>query len=85
MGTRSGNRAMWERHFETLSVRSIRGEAWRGAQQVAVRCMYSLFHRLDWHDLSTWLRMGVNSQVVVFGLLTGLICYDLILLERPNQ
>jgi hypothetical protein len=29
--------------------------------------------------------MGLNSQIVVVGLLTGLICYDLILLERTSR
>jgi hypothetical protein len=64
---------------------SIRSQVWPGAQQTVLRCLSSLSYGLRWSELSTWLRMGLNSQIVVVGLLTGLICDHLILRERTSR
>lgn len=84
VGTLDRNRAAWERHFVTRSLRSIRRETRSGAQQAALRCFSSITYGLRWPELKTWLSMGLNTEVVVLGLLSGLIRYDLILLEKPG-
>ena len=84
VGTFDRNRAAWERHFTTRSVRSIRREARSGAQQAAWRCFSSITYGLTWPELKTWLSMGLNTEIVVLGLLAGFIRYDLILLEKPG-
>jgi ubiquinone/menaquinone biosynthesis C-methylase UbiE len=82
-GTVSGNRSDWERHFITRSRRRINRHVLPGAQQAVFGCLSSLVRGLELPNVMTWLNMGLYTQVIVFGLVTGLLSYELIVLEKP--
>ena len=82
VGVFEQNKENWEKHFNTVSVRSIRSEARPGAQTTVFKCLTSLFHNVSFAEKKTWLKMAYYTQLVVLGLLTGLLRYDLILLEK---
>lgn len=83
-GTRSGNRALWEKHFVTKSLRDIRRWTRPGAQLTVLKILQVVpFSSLGAEAVREWLRMAYHSQLVAWGLLTKLLCYDLIVLEKP--
>jgi cyclopropane fatty-acyl-phospholipid synthase-like methyltransferase len=84
-GTRSGNRALWEKHFVTKSVRDIRQWTRPGAQLTVFKILQIVpFSSFGAAAVREWLKMAYNSQLVAWGLLTKLLCYDLIVLEKPK-
>ncbi|MGH0029362.1 MAG: SAM-dependent methyltransferase [Myxococcota bacterium] len=85
VGTFAANRRAWEGCFETLEVRDIRRAVRPGAQQTVGRCLGSLRYRPPRSELVHWLSMAAYTQLVVLGLWTGVLRYDLILLEKPAR
>lgn len=84
VGTRSANRALWERHFVTKSVRSINTETRPGAQMTVSRILRTIAAApFSTAQRREWLKMAASSQIVAIGLAVGLIHYDLIVLEKP--
>ena len=83
VGTRPANRAAWEAFFRTRSVRSIRRETRPGAQmtvwQILKTAPFSTFTAAERRE---WLKMAFYSQLVALGLWTGLVHYDLVVLEK---
>ena len=84
VGTVSANRAEWERHFRTRSIRHINRETRPGAQ-MSVRHILATLARvsLGAAERREWLKMAYYSQLVAAGLLTELVSYDLVVLEKP--
>lgn len=81
IGTRGLNRAEWEKYFRTHSVVDISKPARPGAQ-LAVRQILQWSRRVRGPERKEWLKMAAASQVVALGLATGLIYYDLLVLEK---
>jgi cyclopropane fatty-acyl-phospholipid synthase-like methyltransferase len=85
VGTRSANRAEWERFFRTRSVRSISRETRRGVQMTVSQILKTApFSRFSGAERREWMKMAYYSQLVALGLLAGLVHYDLVVLERPR-
>jgi len=82
VGTLDRNRRAWERWFETRSIEDIRAHVRPGARQTVLRCLGSVRYRPPRAELVHWLSMGWYTQLVVLGMLTGVLRYDLILLEK---
>ncbi len=82
-GTVSGNQVDWERHFTTLSRRRINRHVLPGAQQAVFGCLSAVFRGLNLPAVMAWLEMGLYTQFIVFGMVTGLLSYELIVLEKP--
>ena len=86
VGTRSANRAEWERFFSTRSVRSINRETRRGVQMTVSQILKTApFSRFSGAERREWMKMAYYSQLVALGLLTGFVHYDLVVLERPRS
>jgi ubiquinone/menaquinone biosynthesis C-methylase UbiE len=85
IGTLAGNRRAWEPWFETVSIEDIRAHVRPGARQTVLRCLGSVRHRPPRSELVHWLSMGWYTQLVVLGMLTRVLRYDLILLERRTR
>jgi ubiquinone/menaquinone biosynthesis C-methylase UbiE len=86
IGTRASNRAEWEKYFHTVSVVDISKLTWPGAQLVAtqiVRYIGRHIRQAQGAERAEWLRMAVTSEIVALGLATGLMHYDMIVLEKP--
>lgn len=85
MGTRAGNRAEWEKHFVTRSVRDIGRWTLPGAQLTVFKILQIVpFSSFDGPTVREWLKMAYNSQLIALGLLTNVVCYDLVVLEKPG-
>lgn len=86
LGTQSSNRTAWEKHFRTRSVSDINAQTWPGAQmtvwQILTRAAFS--RRVSPAARRQWIKMAVYSQMVAFCLQTGVLRYDLIVLEKPS-
>lgn len=83
VGTRSANRAAWQPYFRTRSVRAINVETRPGAQMTVRRILSTLGSApFTAAQRREWLKMALSSQIVALGLATGLIRYDLIVLEK---
>jgi len=82
VGTVSDNEKNWSMYFTTRLRRNINRNVVPGAQRSVFHCISTLGKGMSFRARRTWLRMGFLSQMVVFGLLTGLLSYDLILLEK---
>lgn len=83
-GTRTGNRAEWEKHFVTKSVRDIGPQTWPGAQLTVLKILRVVpFARFTGTQVREWTKMAYYSQLVAWGLMTKLCCYDLIVIEKP--
>lgn len=84
VGTRSANQQAWERHFRTRSVTDINRETRPGAQMTVTRIIGSVRGpAVGAEERGEWLKMAYYSQLVALGLLTRLIRYDLVVLEKP--
>ncbi len=83
-GTVSGNQDDWELHFTTQSRRRINRHVLPGAQLAVFGCLSSVFQGLNLPATMAWLNMGLYTQFIVFGLVTGLLSYELIVLEKPR-
>jgi SAM-dependent methyltransferase len=85
VGTRSGNRSAWEQHLETRSVRSINRFTAPGAQLTVWKILrIAPLSGCSAAEMWQWFKMALSSQMVAVGLWTGLIHYDMIVLERPG-
>lgn len=82
----SRNQEHWEPYFHTQSLVSIARETRPGAALTVRKILKGLIRRQDKgltdRERSTWLKMAFNTQIVVMGLLSGLIRYDLIVLQK---
>ncbi len=84
VGTVTGNRLAWERHFRTRSVRPINRWTRPGAQMTVWEILRTApFSRFSLAERREWLRMACYTQLVAAGLALGFIRYDLIVLEKP--
>jgi cyclopropane fatty-acyl-phospholipid synthase-like methyltransferase len=85
VGTRTANRAEWEKAFRTRSLVPIHKQARPGAQMTVFQILKTLPRaRMSWGERAEWLKMAFYSQLVALGLATGLLHYDLIVLERSR-
>lgn len=82
VGTISGNEKSWGPYFTTRFRRNINRNVLPGAQRAVFHCLSTIGKGMSFRATRTWLRMGMNTQAVVLGLLTGMLSYDLILLEK---
>jgi cyclopropane fatty-acyl-phospholipid synthase-like methyltransferase len=87
VGTRTENRSEWEKSFRTRSLVPIHKQARPGAQMTVFQILKTLPRaRMSWGERAEWLKMAFYSQLVALGLATGLLHYDLIVLEKvPNS
>ena len=83
MGTRESNRAAWERHLRTRSVRSINARTWPGAQMTVFKILRAA-PGLPAAERREWLDMAFYTQLIAVGLVLGLVHYDLIVLEKAG-
>lgn len=85
VGTRSGNRREWERHFHTRSIDDIAPYTRPGAQMTVTQILKTVPRaRMSRGERREWLKMAYYSQLVALGLATRLLHYDLIVLERQR-
>lgn len=82
VGTLEENRALWEQHLETVSIRNINREMRPGTQHTVFKCMSSLFLKLNLTEIKTWFKMAYYTQLVALGLLSHFVSYDFIVLEK---
>ena len=86
VGTFSGNRAEWEKHFDTRLVRPIDRWTRPGAQMTVRKILATVpFVKMPREQRREWLKMAFWSQLVALGLLTRTLRYDLIVLERRRN
>ncbi|HJQ35686.1 MAG TPA: class I SAM-dependent methyltransferase [Thermoanaerobaculia bacterium] len=84
VGTASGNRAEWEKHFRTRSIVPIHKHTRPGAQMTVSQILKAVVRTpLGWAQRGAWLKMAAASQIVVLGLWSRAFHYDLIVLEKP--
>jgi cyclopropane fatty-acyl-phospholipid synthase-like methyltransferase len=77
------NKDEWEKYFSTSFITKINKYTYPGAQMSVIQIIKLVFlQKLDHLELKQWLKMAFSSQIVVLGLLTGLINYHLIVLEK---
>ncbi|OFW29187.1 MAG: hypothetical protein A3H97_07190 [Acidobacteria bacterium RIFCSPLOWO2_02_FULL_65_29] len=83
VGTQSSNRAAWEKHFRTRSVRGINEHTRPGAQMAVWQIFETVPRsRLSAAERREWMKMGFYSQLVALGLQVSFIQYDLIVLQK---
>ena len=86
VGTISGNRAEWEKHFHTRALVPIHRETRAGAQMTVAQILRTLpGSGMSRPQRREWLKMAMYSQLVAIGLWSGTLRYDLIVLERRPQ
>ena len=86
VGTRNGNRNEWERWFHTRSITDIARSTRPGAQMTVTQILRTVPRaRMSAGERREWLKMAYYSQLVALGLATGLLHYDLIVLERMKE
>ena len=85
VGTRTANRSEWEKSFRTRSLVPIDKQTRPGAQMTVFQILKTLPRaRMSWGERAEWLKIAFYSQLVALGLATGLLHYDLIVLERSR-
>ena len=85
VGTRTANRSEWEKSFRTRSLVPIDKQTRPGAQMTVFQILKTLPRaRMSWGERAEWLKMAFYSQLVALGLATGLLHYDLIVLEKSR-
>jgi ubiquinone/menaquinone biosynthesis C-methylase UbiE len=83
VGTAAANRAEWERHFRTCSVRDINPETRPGVQATVFRILkLASLARITGKQRREWWKMAFYTQLVAIGQLLGLVRYELIVLEK---
>jgi cyclopropane fatty-acyl-phospholipid synthase-like methyltransferase len=83
VGTLATNRAEWEKHFRTLSITDIAPNARPGAQMSVRQILRTaLRERMSAAERREWLKMALATQFVAVALPTGMLHYDLIVLEK---
>ena len=80
VGTLTGNQSAWEEHFQTVSITDIRDKVLPGAKESVSHC----FSIKDFGivEMLAWSSLGLSIQFIVAGMASGLIRYDLIVLEK---
>lgn len=85
VGTRSSNQKEWERYFRTRSLLPIHVQTRPGAQMTVSQILKTVPRaRMSAGERREWLKMAFYSQLVALGLATGLLHYDLIVLEKSR-
>lgn len=88
VGTRSTNQAEWEKYFRTRSLIPIHKQTRPGAQMTVFQILKTVPRahraRMSWGERTEWLKMAFYSQLVALGLATGMLHYDLIVLEKSR-
>jgi SAM-dependent methyltransferase len=83
VGTLAANRTAWEKHFRTRSIRPINRWTRPGAQMTVTKILGTVpFRKMPPAERREWLKMAFWSQLVALGLLSRLLRYDLIVLEK---
>jgi ubiquinone/menaquinone biosynthesis C-methylase UbiE len=82
MGTISKNRRAWEEYFHTVELTDINKQTRPGAQQAVYYIASKLFKLKGFGELRSWISLGIDSQIVVLGLLTHFLHYDFIVLKK---
>lgn len=82
VGTLAENRALWEQHFRTVDIIDINRETRPGTQRTVFKCLESMFFGLNGCEIKTFFKMACYTQLVALGLLTNLVSYDFIVLEK---
>jgi ubiquinone/menaquinone biosynthesis C-methylase UbiE len=86
VGTLSANRREWEKHFHTHSIRPINRWTRPGAQMTVTKILGTVpFTKMPPAERREWLKMAFWSQLVALGLLSRLLRYDLIVLEKRRR
>lgn len=82
VGTMSGNERLWAPYFATVEIRAIHHFTRPGAQMTVGQILETVSTEgLDGRETRQWLKMAFYTQLVVIGLLTRQLRYDLIVLE----
>ncbi len=83
LGTATANRAEWEKHLATASVRDINPWTRPGVQRSVFEILkISGFAKITAAQRIEWFKMAFYTQIVVIGQLLGLVRYEMIVLER---
>jgi ubiquinone/menaquinone biosynthesis C-methylase UbiE len=86
VGTRVQNRAEWEKHFETVSIRDIRKETRPGAQMTVTQILKTVARsKMSGPERHEWLKMAFYSQLVALGFSARLLHYDLLVLRKRSE
>ncbi len=88
VGSARRNRDAWERHLRTRSLRNINARVLPGAQQTVFELLKSIVRDFEFGRRRAWFtlfKMAVATQITSLGFRTGLIHYDLIVLEKPRR
>jgi ubiquinone/menaquinone biosynthesis C-methylase UbiE len=86
IGTRAANRREWEKHLVTKSVRDINPETRPGVQRTVFRILrLSSMATISGAQRREWWKMAFYTQLVAIGQLLGLVCYELIVLEKKRD
>ena len=86
VGTLSANRQQWEKQFRTISIRPINRWTRPGAQMTVTKILGTVpFRKMPPAERREWLKMAFWSQLVALGLLSRLLRYDLIVLEKAGR
>jgi len=85
VGTRTSNQKEWERWFRTRSIVDIAPYTRPGAQMTVTQILKTVPRsHMSGGERREWLKMAFYSQLVALGLGTGLLHYDLIVLENAR-
>ena len=85
-GTRDGNRAEWEKYFDTVSITDIRKETRPGAQMTVWQILKTIPRsKMSNPERREWLKMAFYSQLVALGLSARLLHYDLLVLRKRSE
>jgi len=83
VGTATTNRAAWEQHFHTRSVRRINAQTWTGAQITVLQILRTLLtSTLTQAERRAWWKLAREVQVMAVGLSMRLLRYDLLVLAK---
>ena len=83
LGTRGGNRRLWEAHFVTRSICDMNRRTRIGVQKNVVEILrLAMFSRITWAQRRTWFKMAFYTQIVAIGQWLGWLHYDMIVLEK---
>jgi len=86
VGTVSGNRREWARHFRARSIRPINRQTRPGVQMSVWQILGAVLHGgMAAAERREWLKMAYYSQLVALGLSVDLVSYDLLVLEKVSD
>ena len=83
LGATTANRAEWEKHLKTVSVRDINPWTRPGVQRSVFEILkISGFAPITASERIEWFKMAFYTQIVAIGQLLDLVRYEMIVLER---